>query len=441
MVRRPSSRPSNGSSASSRQPSRSTQSASDATTAEPAIPTDVSSMQPRNVRKPSSRARSSIRLRRPDPAALGELDVDPGDDPDQAVEVLVAGRSSRRRRSAATSAPGASAAGRSRRGRERLLDELDAEPLELGQERERRRRGVQPVLASTRIGPSKTSRTASSVARSPGPPHLILSAGKSRRAGGALGDDVGLVDADGEVGRREVGRQAEQLVDRARRVTLPTRSCRAMSMAHFAAPWPRMARLHAPGRRGEAVPASGSNVADGVEQQREDGRHRLGRLAVEPVRVALPHPDDAREPVVAQLDDDRRDAVRPSPWSVRAIRNGSRSAEAQDLVGQLQASCRADPRQRVDPLADGRPQPVRPEADRVVGRQPGLGRDLGDDPARLVVVRVERRVQGDGDDLRRRDQPGDPLVQLDERAAAGRSGTTRRAGGRSRARPAPACGP
>jgi len=39
--------------------------------------------------------------------------------------------------------------------------------------------GVQPVLASTRIGPSKTPRTARSVATSDGPPTLIFSAGKS----------------------------------------------------------------------------------------------------------------------------------------------------------------------------------------------------------------------------------------------------------------------
>ena len=38
-------------------------------------------------------------------------------------------------------------------GRERLLDELDAEALELGQQRDARPPGVQPVLASTRIGP------------------------------------------------------------------------------------------------------------------------------------------------------------------------------------------------------------------------------------------------------------------------------------------------
>ena len=39
-------------------------------------------------------------------------------------------------------------------------------------------------------------------------------------------------------------------------------------------------------------------------------------------------------------------------------------------------------------------------------------------PARLVIVRVERGVERDRDDLRRRHQPGDLLVQGDERRAA-----------------------
>ena len=82
-------------------------------------------MQPRNVRKPSSRARSSIRLRRPDPAALGELDVDAGDDADEPVEVLgedaaLVGHD-RQRRALLEPAQLVEAA-----GRERLLDQLDA---------------------------------------------------------------------------------------------------------------------------------------------------------------------------------------------------------------------------------------------------------------------------------------------------------------------------
>ena len=67
---------------------------------------------PRNVRNPSSRARSSIRAGRSDPAALRELDVDPGRRRRPGPRGPRGGRSSRRPRSAATSAPGASAAGR-----------------------------------------------------------------------------------------------------------------------------------------------------------------------------------------------------------------------------------------------------------------------------------------------------------------------------------------
>ena len=64
------------------------------------------------------------------------------------------------------------------------------------------------------------------------------------------------------------------------------------------------------------------------------------------------------------------------------------------------------------------------EPDRVVGRQPGLGRDLGDDSGAPRLVREQRRVQRDGDDPRRRDEAGDLLVEPDERRAAARSGTT-----------------
>ena len=97
-----------------------------------------------------------------------------------------------------------------------------------------------------------------------------------------------------------------------------------MSIAHRAAPWPRM---HAPSRGPPPArpPASGVDLTDRLEQRGKTAAIVVGRLAVEPVRVALPHPDDAREAVVAQLDDDGRTRL-PESWSVRAIRNGSRSA-------------------------------------------------------------------------------------------------------------------
>ena len=91
-------------------------------------------------------------------------------------------------------------------------------------------------------------------------------------------------------------------------------------------------------------------VGDRVDQQREDGRHRLGRLAVEPDGVALPQPDEVREPVVAQLDDDRGHAR-----VARAVVDAGdpervAQAEVQGLVGQVQAH-QAAPSARSAPSA------------------------------------------------------------------------------------------
>src|SRR5690348_14457013 len=80
----PSSRPPNGSSASRRLPSRSTQSARDATAADAAIATDVSSMQPRNVRKPSSFALASICAAGPGPPHFASLTFTPAVTPTSA---------------------------------------------------------------------------------------------------------------------------------------------------------------------------------------------------------------------------------------------------------------------------------------------------------------------------------------------------------------------
>ena len=116
-------------------PSRSTQSASDATAADAAIPTDVSSMQPRNVRKPSSLARPSIRIAGPHPAALRQLDVDPGNDPDEPLERV--DRDSAlvgddwQRRSLLEPAELVETM-----GAERLLDQLHAEAFEVRQQGE-----------------------------------------------------------------------------------------------------------------------------------------------------------------------------------------------------------------------------------------------------------------------------------------------------------------
>ena len=97
------------------------------------------------------------------------------------------------------------------------------------------------MLASTRIGPLNTSRTARSVARSSGPPHLILSAGKpaARRARSATtaGSSMPIVKS---VGGMVAG--SRMILWTGMPIALPTRSCSAISTAHFAAPFHRIAR-------------------------------------------------------------------------------------------------------------------------------------------------------------------------------------------------------
>src|SRR5688500_19433800 len=47
-------------------------------------------------------------------------------------------------------------------------------------------------------------------------------------------------------------------------------------------------------------------IYDSIDEHGQDGRHRLRCLTVEPVRVALPHPDHPGMSIVAQLEDDGR---------------------------------------------------------------------------------------------------------------------------------------
>ena len=71
------------------------------------------------------------------------------------------------------------------------------------------------------------------------------------------------------------------------------------------------------------------------QQEREYRRHRVRGLSVVRLRVALPHPDDARVPLVAQLDDDRRD-----PCSLARCRAGDAERvsklQRQDFMGEAQ---------------------------------------------------------------------------------------------------------
>ena len=325
----------------------------------PGDPTEVSSMQPRNVLKPSARARSSIALRRPDPAALGELDVDAGDDADEArrgprQDAAFVG-DDRQGRPFLEPAELVEAA-----GRERLLDELDAEALELGQEARRPRRAPSRCWRRPGSDRRRRPRTASSVARSSGPPHLILSAGKRRRAGGPLGDDAGSsMPMVKSVGGMSAERPTE-LVHRGR-----PRPCRRGRGARCRARnWPRRGRGSAASIAGSPRPgpaASGSGLADRLEQQREDDRHRLGRLAVEAVRVALPHPDDARAAVVAELDDDRGHA--PIAGAVIGPGDPERVAqpEVQGLLRQVQAHPASTQGSASTPSRIARPETVGPK--------------------------------------------------------------------------------
>jgi hypothetical protein len=57
--------------------------------------------------------------------------------------------------------------------------------------------------------------------------------------------------------------------------------------------------------RSAAGPGRQVRLADGLEEQREHRRHRLGRLAVERVGIPLAVADDLGNALVAELDDHR----------------------------------------------------------------------------------------------------------------------------------------
>ena len=329
----PSSRPVTGSSASSRQPSRSTQSASGATTAEAAMPTEVSSMQPRNVRNPRARARSSIRRAGPIAAALGELDVDAGHDADQRRRGRRSSRRSRPRRAAAASAPGAP-----RRSSRRWAGNgcsMSSTPRRSSSgSRSPASSGDQPVLASTRIGPPNTERTARTVATSVGPPTLTLRAGKSaaRRARSATtaGSSMPSVKSVGGISPSTPSSAATESPRR-----LPTRSWRAMSIAHLAAPlWPMAAAMRS-AASSRAASAAGPIAAEAgrrrFDRLEQDGEDRMPPCPASRRRTRPGTPPRGRP---ARLRRPRRPAARRGPWSPSGRR---RATPARSRTGRAAA--------------------------------------------------------------------------------------------------------
>ena len=122
----------------------------------------------------------------------------------------------------------------------------------------------------------------------------------------------------------DVDRQAEDLADQVvqrdveralRRPVAPDRALRAGRRR----------------RRGRAASARRPRESSLRPAGAEHRGHRLRRLAVEAVRVALPHPDEVRVVRVPQLDDDRRD---PRPLGVLRAGDPERvpQGERQDLV-------------------------------------------------------------------------------------------------------------
>ena len=241
----------------------------------------------------------------PIPPHLASLTLTPAHDPDEAVEVLGQDAAlvgdDRQRRALLEPAELVETA-----GRERLLDELDAEALEVGQQVD----GLLRDPARVRVDADRPAEDGAhglerrEVLRSAA---LDLERREVGSPGGALGDHAWFVDADREIGRRDVGRQAAQLMGRpAGDLADEVVECDVDGASRRAVTTDR--RLHGEIGGGQSSLAR-LDVADRRQQQREDDGHRLGRLAVEAIRIALPHPDDAIEPVVADLDHDGRHAV------------------------------------------------------------------------------------------------------------------------------------
>ena len=189
---------------------------------------------------------------------------------------------------------------------EGLLDEFDAEAHKLRHERD----GLLGFPARVRIHPDRAGEDRADrlkgleVLR---PPELDLESREMGRPRSTLAHDGRLVDADREIGRRQVRGESAKLVD-----GLPCHLAdqiveRDVERA-TRGPVTADRTLHGVVRRDQPDLAC-VDLPERLEQERKDGRHGLRGLTVKPVRIALADADDPRETVVHQFDDDRRHAV------------------------------------------------------------------------------------------------------------------------------------
>ena len=359
-----------------------------------------------------------------------------------------------------------------RRGREGLLDELHAQPLELRAAAPRAyvgrpaRVGVDPERAAEHRAHRADGLEVRRDRRT-----LTLSAGKSRRPARPLGDDRRLVDPEREVGRRDGAVDAEEVADRAgpaacrrgrggrcRWRTWPRHGGRSPRPS---GPPPRRAR-RAPrrGRPGARPRRARSRRAAGARRRRSSRASRRrtgpesprpGRRAVGPVGIVPELRDDRRRDLARAVGGTRdhervaqRQDERPQPIEKvtrRRSRRVHRAALLLGSTGRVDRLREPDPRQRVH-------APPRSPA---TGSSPPkrTGSSHGSPVSAAVAAMIrrassssvdQRGVERDRDDLRRRDQAGHRLVGGDERAQRRDREPGLRAGGRSRGRPCRACG-
>ena len=231
-------------------------------------------------------------------------------------------------------------------------------------------------------GRRRRARTASSVSRSARPADLDLEGREVARPFGPGRHDLRLVDADREVRRRDVGRQAEEpmdgqaepLAERGRGGRCRGRTWRPpwwpIAAAIAAARPERPARLSA-GRRGRGErPASIARPA-AAGRPRSSRASRRSRRPDTPRRPRRPSGRRRRAAHDDRGDARRRRGCGRSGTGRAAARSRTRSGGGHPgpAIGRREAFTG-----RVDRRPPAAPERLGPEADGVVGRQAGLGR-------------------------------------------------------------------